>query len=80
MSKMNKFAKKAAESEAWGRLLEFAKNQVEYQYECKLDENGEQILDKNGEAVKVPPNEDSYRYSEYVGWSEVVKALENMKV
>ena len=80
MSKMNKFRKKAAELEAWGRLLEFARSQVEYTYECKLDENGEQVLDKNGDAVQVPPNEDSYRYTDYIGWSEVVKALETMKI
>ena len=81
MEKMNKFTKKAAEMEAWGALLDFATNQVERCLESKRDENGNEVLDEDGNPIMVPPTEDRcYDYPRYIGWSEVVKTLENMKI
>lgn len=82
MAKMNKFAKKAAEMEAWADLLDYAKKQLEYTMEIKTDENGDEVLDKDGFVVRIAPTEDEnrYDYSRYIGWYEVVKSLEALKL
>lgn len=80
MKKMNKFSKKAAEFEAWGELLEYATQQRNYTMETKTDEEGNPVTDKDGNEIMIPPVEDRYSYSRYVGWCEVVKALETMKI
>ena len=81
MAKMNKFAKKAAELEAWSDLLDVAIRNLQSSMDVKEDENGNYVTDKDGNEVRIPPKEDdTYSYSRYIGWSEVVKALENMKL
>ena len=80
MAKMNKFAKKAAEMEAWASLLDYALNQRRYNMEYEVDDNGDNVLDEDGREKKIPPKEDSYDYPRYVGWCEVIKALESMKL
>jgi len=80
MCKMNKFAKKAAEMDAWAGLLDFAKDQLRYVMDVKYDDNGEPVLDEDGNNEMKPPTEDSYKYARYVGWCEVIKTLENMKL
>ena len=77
---MNKFAKKAAELEAWADVLEYAERQKENNMAYKEDENGEHIEDANGNYITIPPKEDDYRYTRYIGWCEVIKALESMKI
>ena len=80
--KMNKFGKKAAELEAWSELLEHASEQLKYFMELKTDENGDVVTDKDGNEMRVPPNEenDRYGYARYIGWKEVVNTLETMKI
>ena len=77
---MNKFAKKAAEMEAWGKLLETAYEQRNWYMETKEDDDGNPILDSDGNPKHFEPEEGSYDYTRYIGWCEVVKALENMKL
>lgn len=81
MAKLNKFTKKAAEYEAWGSVLQFANEQKKNYMEAKTDGKGEYIKDENDEIVYEPPKEnDYYSYSAYIGWCEVIKSLENMKI
>lgn len=80
MAKLNKFAKKAAEMEAWGSLLDKAYEMRNWNMETKEDEDGNAILDADGNRVRVAPSEDSYHYATYIGWCEVIKALESMKL
>ena len=80
MAKMNKFAKKAAEMEAWSTLLEKAYEMRDWHMETKEDEDGNDVLDADGNRVRVAPSEGSYNYASYVGWCEVIKTLEAMKL
>lgn len=80
MAKMNKFAKKAAELEAWADLLECAIRNMESLMDNKIDENGDTVYDENDNPVRIPPKEGDYYYTKYIGWSEVVKSLESMKL
>lgn len=80
MAKLNKFAKKAAELDAWADVLQYAEHQKENNMAYKEGENGKCITDANGNYITIPPEEDDYRYTRYIGWCEVVKALENMKI
>ena len=80
MAKLNKFSKKAAEMEAWASLLERAYENRRWNMETKEDDDGNTILDDDGEAKRFAPDEDSYHYASYVGWCEVIKTLESMKL
>ena len=80
MAKLNKFSKKAAEMEAWGCLLEKAYDMRNWHMEAKEGDDGNPILDADGNRIRVAPSEDSYNYASYIGWCEVVKALEGMKL
>lgn len=78
--KMNVFAKKSAELNAWASLLDTAQNQLRWAMVEKTDDEGNTVHDENGDVVRVVPDEDSYSYAEYYGWSKVVKTLESMKL
>lgn len=80
MRKMNKFAKKAAEMEAWGSLLDKAYEMRDWTMGTKEDDDGNPILDADGNRVRIAPSEDSYDYPRYIGWCEVIKTMEGMKL
>lgn len=82
MMKINKFEKKAAELEAWSDVLEHAIKQLQYCMIIKTDENGDEVIDEDGNTVRIPPSEDACRfdYLRYTGWKQVVETLETMKI
>lgn len=80
MAKLNKFSKKAAEMEAWASLLDKAYEMRKWNMDTKEDADGNDVLDADGERVRVAPSEDSYNYASYIGWCEVIKTLEGMKL
>lgn len=64
----NKFEERANLMECLGTLYQYAESQREYN--CDLDEEGNYV----------PPKEDSYSYGTYVGWCEVLKILDTLKI
>lgn len=80
--KVNKFGKKAAELDAWSDVLEYVEQQLGYQMNVKTDDDGNEVTDKDGNAIRIPPdeNDDRYGYLRYLGWCEVLKTIEAMKI
>ena len=69
---LNKFEKKAAELNAWAEILSYANDQKKYCMNLRNNDDGSEKWEE--------PEPGSYNYKHFVGWCEVIKSIESMKI
>ena len=60
------------------QVIEWTRSQLKWFMPVCTDENGERIIDENGEYVRKAPSPDDYDYESYCSWKRIIDKLENI--
>lgn len=72
---INDFDKNSAYREALKDIIGACKNQAEWCFDYKRDENGTRLTDENGNYIRIEPEKDSYTYMKIKAYLDIAQIL-----